>query len=143
MVLLEFGFDNLVEDLVYLLFPILGCNYFASAPQINAFIMINNGGLIDRLPVPGMLLLPYISLDWRLLCLSHAVGAIGTREIVVNQISPKAPMPAAEEIFSVEKAFHEFLQENNVAMHGPMEGDDNPMTLEFFRNTKGKSFNYG
>ena len=60
-------------------------------------------------------------------------------EIVVNKISPGG----AEEVISVGKEFHEFLLKYNVAMCGPMEGDDNTCTSLFFRNTKAKCFDYG
>ena len=48
-----------------------------------------------------------------------------------------------EEVISVGKEFHDFILQYNVAMRGPMEGDDNLCTSNFFRNTKGKSFDYG
>ena len=31
-----------------------------------------------------------------------------------------------EEVISVGKEFHDFILQYNVAMHGPMQGDDNP-----------------
>ena len=36
-----------------------------------------------------------------------------------------------------------FLLKYNVAMRGQLEGDDDPCNSNFFRNTKGKSFDYG
>ena len=48
-----------------------------------------------------------------------------------------------EEVISVGKEFHDFILKYNVAMRGPMEGDDKPCTSNFFLNTKGKSFDYG
>ena len=48
-----------------------------------------------------------------------------------------------EEVISVGKEFHNFILHYNVAMRGPMPGNDNPCTSNFFRNTKGKYFDYG
>ena len=46
---------------------------------------------------------------------------------------------------SIGKELHDFLLEYNinVAMRGQMEGDEDPCNSNFFRNTKGKSFDYG
>ena len=48
-----------------------------------------------------------------------------------------------EEVISIGKELHDFLLEYNVAMRGQMEGDEDPCNSNFFRNTKGKCFDYG
>ena len=53
------------------------------------------------------------------------------------------PQGGAEEVISIGKELHDFLLEYNVAMRGQMEGDEDPCNSNFFRNTKGKSFDYG
>ena len=63
----------------------------------------------------------------------------GSREIVIHKISPRV----AEEVISIGKELHNFFLEYNVAMRGQMEGDEDPCNSNFFRNTKGKSFDYG
>ena len=73
------------------------------------------------------------------LVLNPCITSSGAREIVVHKISLGGP----EEVISVGKEFHDFLLEYNVAMRGQMEGDDDRCKSNFFRNTKGKSFDYG
>ena len=58
---------------------------------------------------------------------------------MVHKISPGG----AEEVISIGKELHDFLLEYNVAMRGQMEGDEDPCNSNFFRNTKGISFDYG
>ena len=58
---------------------------------------------------------------------------------MVHKISPGG----AEEVISIGKELHDFLLKYNVAMRGHMEGDEDPCNSNFFRNTKGKSFDYG
>ena len=71
--------------------------------------------------------------------LNPRITSSGAREIVAHKISPGG----AEEVISIGKEFHDFLLEYNVAMRGQMEGDEDPCNSNFFRNTKGKSFDYG
>ena len=71
--------------------------------------------------------------------LNPRITSSGAREIVVHKISPGG----AEEVISIGKELHDFLLEYNVAMRGQMEGDEDPCNSNFFRNTKGKSFDYG
>ena len=71
--------------------------------------------------------------------LNPRITSSGAREIVVHKISPGG----AEEVISIGKELHDFLLKYNVAMRGQMEGDEDPCNSNFFRNTKGKSFDYG
>ena len=71
--------------------------------------------------------------------LNPRITSSGAREIVVHKISPGG----AEEVISIGKELHDFLLKYNVAMRGQMEGDEDPCSSNFFRNTKGKSFDYG
>ena len=71
--------------------------------------------------------------------LNPRITRSGAREIVVHKISPGG----AEEVISIGKELHDFLLEYNVAMRWQMEGDEDPCNSNFFRNTKGKSFDYG
>ena len=71
--------------------------------------------------------------------LNLRITSSGAREIVVHKISPGG----AEEVISIGKELHDFLLEYNVAMRGQIEGDEDPCNSNFFRNTKGKSFDYG
>ena len=71
--------------------------------------------------------------------LNPRITSSGAREIVVHKISPGG----AEEVISIGKELHDFLLEYNVAMRGQMEGDEDPCNSNFFRNTKGKFFDYG
>ena len=71
--------------------------------------------------------------------LNLRIMSSGAREIAVHKISIGGP----EEVISVGKELHNFLLEYNVAMRGQMKGDDDPCNSNFFRNTKGKSFDYG
>ena len=49
----------------------------------------------------------------------------------------------AEGVISIGKELYDFILEYNVAMRGQIEGDEDPCNSNFFRNTKGKSFDYG
>ena len=71
--------------------------------------------------------------------LNPRITSSGATEIVVHKISPGG----AEEVISIGKELHDFLLEYNVAMRWQMEGDEDPCNSNFFRNTKGKSFDYG
>ena len=71
--------------------------------------------------------------------LNPRITSSGAREIVVHKISPGG----AEEVISIVKELHDFLLEYNVAKRGQMEGDEDLCNSNFFRNTKGKSFDYG
>ena len=71
--------------------------------------------------------------------LNPRITSSGAREIVVHKISPGG----AEEVISIGKELQDFFLEYNVAMRGKMEGDDDLCNSNFFRNTKGKSFDYG
>ena len=71
--------------------------------------------------------------------LNPGITSSGAREIVVHKIS----LGGAEEVISIGKELHDFLLEYNVAMRWQMEGDEDPCNSNFFKNTKGKSFDYG
>ena len=71
--------------------------------------------------------------------LNPRITSSGAIEIVVHKIS----RGGAEEVISIGKELHNFLLEYNVAMRGQMEGDEDRCNSNFFRNTKGKSFDYG
>ena len=71
--------------------------------------------------------------------LNPCITSSGARELVVHKISPGG----AEEVISIWKEFHDFLLEYNVGMRGQIEEDEDPCNSNFFRNTKGKSFDYG
>ena len=65
------------------------------------------------------------------------INSSGAREIEVNTTG------GHNELISVSKEFHDFILAYNIAMQGGMDGDKNPCTSRFFRNTKGKCFSYG
>ena len=65
------------------------------------------------------------------------INSSGAGDIEVNTVGEN------NELISVNKELHEFLLAYKIAMQGVMEGDNNPCTSHFFRNTKGKCFSYG
>ena len=65
------------------------------------------------------------------------INSSGARNIEVNTVGGN------HEHISVNKELHEFLLAYKIAMRGVMEGDNNPCTSHFFRNTKGICFSYG
>ena len=69
--------------------------------------------------------------------INPCINSSKARDIEVNTVGGN------NKLILVNKELHEFLLDYKIAMRGVMEGDNNPCTSHFFRNTKGKCFSYG